>query len=475
MAELGLGGDTLAEAWVRVGADLKPLSSGFARAKTITEGSARSLGMTFSRIAQPFFLGIAAVGTGLGLLAMSAGKFAEQMHNLSASSGLTTTQLQKLRYVTAVVGVDFEAFIKSTVWFQRRLMSVEQGTGLAAKVFKDLHMRIYDTNHQLRPMSEMFPEVISRLQQMANHTQRNAYATQLFGRSLQAMAPILNMTPKLLAEYMKQAPTLTQRQIDQAVLFDRQMNALKVTFQALGYQIGGAFMPALRPLTEFIEGTVIPAIKIFARDMKFLLEHFEKLPPWVKKGTVDLLAFGAAITVVNKAIQTMLMLTGAKWLGGKLFGGAAGGAAAGAAGGIGGGVAEGAGIAGGAAAVSWTSRALGVLKPAGAVVGAQLIRAGLIRGALMAAGEGAAAVGTGATLGWGAGKTAEWEDRQRGMKRYMWDWIPLVGIAHAARSAVLALQPQSYGVNDPRIADAVKERLKEIASNTRNGVPARYQ
>lgn len=203
-------------------------------------------------------LPFAAVVGGAYKMASSMGDLAEGLGNLSATTGLTREQLQELKFVADQGGFSFDGLANSSTILQRKLMGVEQDSGDAAKVMKALGIEVHNSDGSLRSMSDLFPAVISRLQSMTNETQRNMYATQIFGRNLGDVAPLLSMSADNMQALVKQAHdlgvVLDERTLKSMDELDTALDALKATSESAWKAIQTAALPTLNALATEVLG-----------------------------------------------------------------------------------------------------------------------------------------------------------------------------------------------------------------------------
>ena len=176
---------------------------------------------------------VAVAGAVVGA-AVKTGQFAQEIEHLHATTQLSTKTLQEMKYVAGVTGMEFESLTNTATMLERKLMGIEADNGMASKVLEQLGVSVSGANGELRSMDSIFPEVITKLQGMKNETERNAYASQLFGRSLGAIAPILGLTAEEMKKMQGQAFIMSDEQLKTAERFQQGMNRIQMA-------VGGAF------------------------------------------------------------------------------------------------------------------------------------------------------------------------------------------------------------------------------------------
>lgn len=297
---------TLKDLVVRIKTDDSELDSGLNTANGKVDGFANKVDGTVGSSAKQMAMiggGIAiAVGGGILAAANVAGHFAEEIHNLSATTGLSAEGLQRLRFVAKTVGIEFESLANTSTMLERKLMGIESDNGMAAKAMERLGISVQDSNGNLRSMNELFPEAITRLQGLQNSTERNAIASQIFGRNLGAIAPILSMTSKEFEELKAKAGIMSDKDIEEARKFQETMNKLQMTLGGLTRKIGMEFMPVIKDnLVPTIENGVVPALRLFSTVGKDAVAVISVIPGGSAAVSVML-----ALALATKTFQTAL-------------------------------------------------------------------------------------------------------------------------------------------------------------------------
>lgn len=147
---------------------------------------------------------IAAAGAAFQF-AKAQAAWAEQLGNLSASTGLSAEALQKWKFVAENSGLSFDAFARSLTILQKRIRDSMKDGSAVSEVFKTLGISVKDAGGNIRGMNDLLPEIIERLRNVKNPVERNALAMELFGRAVQDITPFLRMSNEELEAYFKQA------------------------------------------------------------------------------------------------------------------------------------------------------------------------------------------------------------------------------------------------------------------------------
>lgn len=226
-----------------------------------------------------------AAATGLAVLIGKAADVADQIDKMSIRTGIARGTLQELKFAGDQLGVSFEAIAGVTEAFTRRIPSIQSGTGDTAEAFRALGVSLRDSKGQLRGMGELFPDIIRGLSGIENETQRNALATQLFGRKAFEIVPMLAAGGEELERLTKRARELGMvmgdSEIAKLVRYQDQMAEFKMQVAAVGQELAIAFLPAAEA-----------GLKILS-----------KMAGWVKAVTREIQLFGAALAIIPPAMN----------------------------------------------------------------------------------------------------------------------------------------------------------------------------
>ncbi len=210
--------------------------------------------------------GAVAAGGAIFALAKKSSDAASEIYDMSKRTGLSAERLQELKFAAEQSGVEFESIAMATKLLTDRMSDVANGSKTATKVFEKLGITVLDNNGQLRKMEDIFPEVIRSLSKMENETERNAIASDLFGRSAAELIPLMSQGEEGMDALSKKAHELGLVLSDESVKageeFGDKLDALKASFGAITTKIGLAFMPMLTKLADWIS-THMPEIQAF--------------------------------------------------------------------------------------------------------------------------------------------------------------------------------------------------------------------
>jgi hypothetical protein len=229
-----------------------------------------TLGKLGGTIAKAAITGIAAVGAaaagaavGAFKMASDVGKAADELITLSNKTGISTKQLQEMSYASRFVDVDLETMTGSMVKLTRSMDAARNGTKLSEEAFKKLGIEYKSQDGSLRDSKQVWQETIDALGKVANETERDAIALQLFGKSAQELNPLIKAGADELArlgeEANKVGAVLSDEALASAGKFDDLMQTFEASAKGLASTIGVAVIPAVTEVVNSVVG-VVPKI-----------------------------------------------------------------------------------------------------------------------------------------------------------------------------------------------------------------------
>lgn len=126
---------------------------------------------------------------GIAGLAMQTAKAADELSTLSKQTGISTSELQKMKYASDLVDVSVEEITGAMTKMKKNMASTSKDTQAA---FQNIGVSVTDTNGELRDSTEVFYEVLQGLSKISNETERDVVAMQLFGKSADQLAGIID-------------------------------------------------------------------------------------------------------------------------------------------------------------------------------------------------------------------------------------------------------------------------------------------
>lgn len=202
-------------------------------------------------------LSLAATGliTGLAGMAVKAASDADELTTLAKQTGLTTDEIQKMKYAAEGVDVDTDTIIGG---MKKMKKSLEKNKD----TFKKMGVEVKTWNGEYRNTSDIFFDTVQALSKIPNETERDIVAMELFGKSADELAGIIDDGGAALRALGKEAENLgviiPEEELEKASEINDSIEKLKAqgsaTLMELGGQVAEMILPYLPQIQEWIEG-----------------------------------------------------------------------------------------------------------------------------------------------------------------------------------------------------------------------------
>lgn len=259
-------------------------------ADQVAAGAQKLAGKTrgLSTAAQAGLAGIA----GLGYKAITS---ADDLNTLSKQSGISTRDLQKLQYAADLIDVDPDNVIGGLTKMKKNMTSTSKDTVAA---WDRIGVSTRDANGELRNSTDVFYETLEGLSKISNETERDALAMQLFGKSADQLAGIVDDGGKAFRELGDQAEelgyVLDQETLDSLNSVNDKLDELKMKASGTLAVSGAKAVEALAPVIDKVVGSV-----------SSVLEAIGRMSPEQIQLIIGVLAALAAISPIAGAIANI--------------------------------------------------------------------------------------------------------------------------------------------------------------------------
>ena len=278
--------------------------------------------------------GLIALGKKLVELSIEASNTADDILTLAVTTGISTDAVQEFRYAVELVDVSYETMQGSLSRMIRTMNNAKNGSQEAANAFKTLHVRVTDNNRQLRDANEVFYQVIDRLGQMRNETERDAIAMQIFGRSARELNPLIEAGSERLRELADEAHrvgyVMDEDTLNKYGELNDAMMRMNNAADAAKLSLGMIFLPILTDLfnmlskinpqtvqavvgiTAVVAGIVamVSAIKKVVDTTTAIAGFFEKISIPATKTKLIIMAVVAALIALGAIIAVIIGRSG---------------------------------------------------------------------------------------------------------------------------------------------------------------------
>lgn len=195
----------------------------------------------------------AAVAGGLLATGASAVKTADELATLSARTGLSTDMLQKFSYASDMVDVSTEELAGA-------VSKMKKNMGDAPEKFEALGISVKNADGTYRDLESVLFDSLAALSQVEDGTQRDLLAMDLFGKSADSLATIIDDGGEGLKAYGDKAEEmgliLSEDTIQKLTETGDQMSEVKARATATMTEVGANLMEKLAPTIELIVGKI---------------------------------------------------------------------------------------------------------------------------------------------------------------------------------------------------------------------------
>ncbi|MFA5130428.1 MAG: phage tail tape measure protein [Patescibacteria group bacterium] len=234
--------------------------------------------------------GVGAAVAGMWKLAESTSKAAGDLFDMSERTGLNTDTLQELQFQAEQTGVKFDSITSVIGVLTKNMASAAAGSKGTSEAFKTLGVNVKDNEGNMKSLDSVFPQVLAKLADMKNETERNQLAFKVFGKGALELVPLLTEGSAGIKGYADRAHELGIVMSGEAIKagddFGDSLNELKKSFEGVKTQLGSAFIPIIQKLID----SLLPIIKTI---MPPLMSLFKSLGETI-------------IPIVTGAFQTIM-------------------------------------------------------------------------------------------------------------------------------------------------------------------------
>ena len=195
----------------------------------------------------PISAGAGALAGALVGLGVNSVRTADDLNTLSKQTGLSTDTLQKMQYAADLIDVPFEN-ISGAVTKMKKSMA---GSG---KPFEELGVSVTDAEGNMRDAESVFFDTIQALSEIPNEVERDQAAYEIFGKSADELAGIIDDGGEAFRKYGKEAEdlglVLSGETLDALNETNDAIDKSKAQLKAAVMQLGGTIASGLAPVVE---------------------------------------------------------------------------------------------------------------------------------------------------------------------------------------------------------------------------------
>lgn len=225
-----------------------------------------------------------AVGGALLKLGYDAVTGADDLNTMAKQTGLTTEQLQKMKYASDLVDVSVEDIAGA----MKKLKPKIDPTNTA---LSDLGVAVQDADGNLRDANDVFFDTLEALSKIENETERDQKSMEIFGKSADSLAGIIDDGGAGLKEYGDEAERL-------GLILDQEtidaLNETNDTIDKVKMQLGGT----MAKIGADVGSILAPALEKGASLIGKITEKLRQLTPEQTETILKIVGIVAAIAPV---------------------------------------------------------------------------------------------------------------------------------------------------------------------------------
>lgn len=251
----------------------------------------------------------AAIGGGLLKLGYNAITSADELNTLSQQTGISTDELQRMQYASELVDVSVEDITGALRKLKPKI--TENNTALA-----DLGVATTDADGNLRDATDVFYDALEALSKIDNETERDQAAMELFGKSADSLAGIIDDGGAAIRDYGQQAEDLglilDGDTLDALNTTNDTIDKLKAnlagTMAAIGADVASVLGPALEKGAELIKTITDKLRKLTPEQTETILKIVgvvAALAPVITIGGKLISGLGSIISVIGTVVGVL--------------------------------------------------------------------------------------------------------------------------------------------------------------------------
>ena len=238
--DAGKGADTLSKETEKAGKSAKKAGDGFTVLKGILANLASS---AIKGVTGAITNGVSNIGKGLSSIVRETITAGDSIAKSAEKAGFKSkTAFQEWQYVLDRSGTSIDAVNKG-------MIAISTASDKGKKAIDALGVSFKDTNGNARTNEDIFADVISKLSQMTDETEKSRIAQSIFGKNFGELRPLLNSGADSVDELRKRAHELgvvmddeTLKSAEKAADSFDDFNA---SIKGIKQSVVGQFLPAI--------------------------------------------------------------------------------------------------------------------------------------------------------------------------------------------------------------------------------------
>lgn len=209
---------------------------------------------------------------------MEAAEWADEITKLSNNTGVCVETLQVWTAAAEKMDVPVDAMTGAVSEMVNKMGEARENADTSKESFGQLGLRVIDSAGKLKDAETMFYQVIDRLKDIEDKTERDVIAMKIFGESAQELSGIIALGSDGIGEMAKRfeelGVTLSSEEIAKLKELDDSFESAKLTMSSVGKEIAVDVAPAITAMFTAISNTnptVLQFATIFATTVTGLI------------------------------------------------------------------------------------------------------------------------------------------------------------------------------------------------------------
>ena len=187
-------------------------------------------------------------------LSAAAAAYADNVITISNNTHLATDTIQELQYMAELTDTSLDTITKAVAKNTKSMSEARDGTEKYAEAYEKLDVNITNADGSLRDSYDVFLDSIDALGEIANETERDAIAMDIFGKSAQELNSLVAAGSETLRQYGEEAKqmgaVLTDEQLSSLGALDDQIQRLTKFGETVKTTFGAELAPAVSSILE---------------------------------------------------------------------------------------------------------------------------------------------------------------------------------------------------------------------------------
>ncbi len=190
-----------------------------------------------------------AAGAALGAAVADVVSYGDRVGDTAAQLGIGTDALQSLEFAATRSGAEADGLRGALRALTGSIVDAQDPASDAARIFEALGVSTTDAAGMMRPVEDVFRDLVAAMGDLPAGTERSAAAAELLGRQYQALMPLLDGGAEGLRTLEDRARELgvvmSADSVDAASALDDQLVELRGAASGLSREIGVLLVPML--------------------------------------------------------------------------------------------------------------------------------------------------------------------------------------------------------------------------------------